>query len=245
MLLTTERFRLEGREIDFDLERKKSVRRNIHIRFEDDGRMRVSAPLRSSKKSIHVALSGMHDQIAQLRREVRERSRDIPSVRYRQGAQHLYLGRRYPLEIWRGCGLRPLISLRSDRIEVQLGEWGEEAVRDALLAWYRCQAAGYFSMRILQVAARARWLRGVPFELRLRRMKRSWGTCSSGGTITLNPLLIKAPPPYIDYVMAHELCHLRQMNHSADFYRLLERLIPNWQTLRNALNERSHIYLRW
>lgn len=245
MLLTTEHFRLEGREIDFDLERKKTVRRNIHIRFEDNGRMCVSAPLRSSKKSIHVALSGMHDQIAQLRREVRERSRDIPSVRYRQGALHLYLGRRYPLEIWRGCGLRPLLSLRSDRIEVQLGEWGEEAVRDALLAWYRCQAASYFSLRIRQVAARTRWLSGVPFELRLRRMKRSWGTCSSGGMITLSPLLIKAPPPYIDYVMAHELCHLREMNHSADFYRLLERLIPNWQTLRNALNERSHIYLRW
>jgi hypothetical protein len=45
--------------------------------------------------------------------------------------------------------------------------------------------------------------------------------------------------------MAHELCHLREMNHSADFYRLLGHLAPNWQTLRNALNERSHIYLRW
>ena len=187
----------------------------------------------------------MHYQIAELRRQVRERNRDIPSVRYRQGAQHLYLGRRYPLEIWRGSGLRPRVSLRSDRIEIQHSEWGEEAVRDLLLRWYRSQADDYFAERIHDVAARARWLRGVPFELRLRRMKRSWGTCSSSGLITLNPLLVKAPPQYVDYVMAHELCHLREMNHSPGFYRLLEQLVPNWRALRDSLNQRSHIYLRW
>jgi predicted metal-dependent hydrolase len=245
MLLKTDRFNLEGREIAFDLVRKKSVRRNILVRFEDNGRMQVTAPLRSSTKTIHLVLSDMHDQIAELRQQMRERYRGISPTRYRQGAQHSYLGRNYSLDIYRDPTHQPQVILRTDRIEVHVREWGEDAVRDALLGWYRSQARDYFSQRMDLIAASTRWLRGVPFQLHLRRMKLSWGTCSTTGLITLNPLLMKAPPQYIDYVIAHELCHLREHNHSAAFYRLLEKIIPNWAILRSALNERSHIYLRW
>lgn len=245
MSLKVEHYFLEGKKIDFDLERKKSVRRNILVRFEDDGRMKVSAPLRSSRQSIHTVLSGMHDQIVDLRRQVRERNRGLSPIRYRQGSRQMYLGRNYTLDIWRNAQARPAVILRTDRIEVHVPEWGEEAVREALWRWYRQQAQHHFSQRISHIAESVNWLRKAPFELRLRRMTRSWGTCSATGVITLNPLLMKAPPKYIDYVIAHELCHLREHNHSPAFYRLLEKLIPNWETLRRALNERSHIYLRW
>jgi len=245
MLLKTDRFNLEGREIAFDLVRKKSVRRNILVRFEENGRMQVTAPLRSSTKTIHLVLTDMHDQIVELRQQVRERNRGMTPTRYRQGAQHCYLGRTYALDIHRDTHTRPKVILRTDRIEVHVREWGANAVQDALLAWYRSQASDYFSQRMDSIAHSTRWLRGVPFKLHLRRMKRSWGTCSTTGLITLNPLLMKAPPQYVDYVIAHELCHLREHNHSAAFYRLLERIIPNWEILRSALNERSHIYLRW
>jgi len=137
MLLKTDRFNLEGREIDFDLVRKKSVRRNILVRFEDNGRMQVTAPLRSSTKTIHLVLSDMHDQIVELRQQVRERNRGISPTRYRQWAQHSYLGRNYVLDIQRDANLQPEVTLRTDRIEVHVREWGEDAVRDALLGWYR------------------------------------------------------------------------------------------------------------
>jgi predicted metal-dependent hydrolase len=245
MSLKTERYLLDGREIDFDLVRKRSVRRNIHVRFEDNGRMQVTAPLHSSSKSIHLVLSGMHDQIVELRRQVRERNRGVTPMRYRQGAHHYYLGRNLVLDIWRDPLTQPHVVLRTDRIEVHVREWGEDTVRATLLHWYRHQAQLYFYQRMFMIASSAWWLRGVPHAMQLRRMKRSWGTCSTSGLITLNPLLMKAPPQYIDYVIAHELCHLREHNHSPAFYRLLDRLMPNWETLRNALNERSHIYLRW
>jgi len=245
MSLKTERYLLDGREIDFDLIRKKSVKRNIHVLFEDDGRMKVTAPLRSSSKSIHLVLSDMHDQIVELRRQVRERNRGMSPLRYRQSARHYYLGRSFLLDVWREPYAIPHVALRTDRIEIHVREWGEDAVRDALLNWYRHQAQLYFYQRMLTISSRAWWLRGISPVLQLRRMKRSWGTCSISGVITLNPLLMKAPPQYVDYVIAHELCHLREHNHSPAFYRLLEKLIPNWETLRSALNERSHIYLRW
>ena len=245
MPLKINRYCLNGREIDFDLVRKKSVRRNIHVRFEDNGRMQVIAPLRSSSKGIHLVLSDMHDQIVELRRQVRERNKGISPVRYRNGARHHYLGRSYALDVWRDPHTQPRAVLRTDRIEVHVREWGEEALRETLWRWYRQQAQQYFYQRMLMISSGAWWLRGVPLNLQLRRMKRSWGTCSTTGMITLNPLLMKAPPQYVDYVIAHELCHLREHNHSPAFYRLLEKLSPNWETLRSALNERSHIYLRW
>jgi hypothetical protein len=245
MNLTTERFRLDGTVVDFDLIRKRSVRRNIHVRFEDDGRMRVTAPLRASKKSIHLVLSDMHDQIVELRRQVRQINRDVQPVRFRQGSKHLYLGRTYTLDIWRNQNAQPHVILRADHIEVHVREWGEIAVRNVLWQWYRQQAQGYFWQRMCQISSSAKWLAPVPFQLKLRRMKRSWGTCATSGLITLNPLLIKAPPQYVDYVIAHEMCHLLEHNHGPSFYRLLEKLMPNWEILRNALNERSHKYLRW
>ncbi|HMB59618.1 MAG TPA: SprT family zinc-dependent metalloprotease [Xanthomonadales bacterium] len=245
MSLKTEHYFLEGKKIDFDLVRKKSVRRNILVRFEDNGRMTVSAPLRSSRQSIHLVLSDMHDQIVDLRRQVRERNRGLAPTRYRQGSRHLYMGRTYTLDVWRDANTRPMVVLRSDRIEVHVSEWGEETVRETLWRWYRKQAGNHFSQRLDHIAGSVSWLRNKHFELHLRRMKRSWGTCSTKGMITLNPLLMKAPPKYIDYVIAHELCHLREHNHSPAFYHLLEELIPNWDTLRSALNDRSHKYLRW
>ena len=245
MNLTTERFRLDGTIIDFDLVRKRSVRRNIHVRFEEDGRMRVTAPLRASRKSIHLVLNDMHDQIVELRKQVRLINRDVRPIRFRQGSKHLYLGRTYSLDIWRDQQTRPHVILRADHIEVHVREWGEKAVKDVLWKWYRSQAQGYFWQRMCHIGASANWLKTVPFQLKLRRMKRSWGTCSVKGMITLNPLLIKAPPQYVDYVIAHEMCHLLEHNHGPRFYRLLEKLMPNWETLRVALNERSNKYLRW
>jgi predicted metal-dependent hydrolase len=242
---STSRIRLEGKEVDFELVRKKSVRRNILVRFGEDGRMNVTAPLRASTRDVRLILSGMHDQIVELRRQVREIHRGLAPVRYRQGARHYYLGRTYELDIHRRAGIRPHVILRARHIEVHVGEWGEEAVREALLAWYRRQAQTYCPQRTFQIASRVRWLRGISYQVRLRRMKRSWGTCSAAGVITLNPLLMKAPPQYIDYIIAHELCHLIEHNHSPDFYRLMDRLMPNWDVLRHALNERSHLYLRW
>ena len=170
MNLTVERFRLDGTVIDFDLVRKRSVRRNIHVRFEDDGRMKVTAPLRASRKSIQLVLIDMHDQIVELRKQVRRINREIQPVRFRQGSRHLYLGRTYQLDIWRDPKVPPHVILRSNHIEVHVRDWGEDKVRDALWDWYRTQAQGYFWQRMLQIGSSAKWLRQIPLQLKLRRI---------------------------------------------------------------------------
>ena len=66
-------------------------------------------------------------------------------------------------------------------------------------------------------------------ELRLRSMRRRWGSCSRQGRVTLNVELVKLPLTLIDYVIAHELCHLFEFNHGKKFYQLLEHVMPDWK----------------
>jgi predicted metal-dependent hydrolase len=80
------------------------------------------------------------------------------------------------------------------------------------------------------------WLREPP-RWRLLAMKRQWGSCSPRGTLSLNPHLVKAPASCIDYVLAHELCHLKHHDHSKNFYRTLARHVPDWREVKQRLDD--------
>jgi len=102
----------------------------------------------------------------------------------------------------------------------------------------------HFAERLGVVCAAAPWARRSSPPLRVRRMKASWGTCSVDGVITLNPLLMRAPAHCIDYVIAHEVCHLREHNHSPRFYALQDRLFPDWRKAKRQLHDNSQLYLQ-
>ena len=107
----------------------------------------------------------------------------------------------------------------------------------ALHQWYRRQANLYFQQRLQYwLAQTGHWQ--VDFtDLKLRYMRRYWGSCNSRGYITLNVHLIKVPPALIDYVISHECCHLMEMNHSPAFYLLQETLLPDWRQRRQHIRD--------
>jgi len=105
-------------------------------------------------------------------------------------------------------------------------------VMQAYDVFYKKVAQEYLPQRLEYFAKRM----GLSYkELRLRKMKRRWGSCSSLGVITLNTKLIRLEKQLIDYVLVHELAHLVHMNHSKDFHRLVAFYLPDERELRQVL----------
>jgi predicted metal-dependent hydrolase len=118
------------------------------------------------------------------------------------------------------------------------GELGSEKIEKLIQKWYREEARRVLAPRFHALSASLSGMKLKPHSLRFYRMKRRWGSCSSKGVITLNTELIKKAPELIEYVILHELCHLKVPAHNRAFYALLESVLPDWKTRRRELNGR-------
>ncbi len=106
------------------------------------------------------------------------------------------------------------------------------SIAHLLETWYRNEAQTYMTGRLALLAEKlGMW----PKRITIRGQKTCWGSCSARGTISLNWRLMLAPAVLVDYVLAHELSHLRHLNHSAAFWRLVESLDPDCHAHRVAL----------
>lgn len=158
-----------------------------------------------------------------------------PSRQYVGGETHRYLGRQYLLKVVPNGAA--LVRLARPRLEVHVpGQPSATATRRLLLQWYRKRADAVFSERWPKCLAKVEryGVSAMPFQL--FNMKRRWGSCTPSRRVLLNPELVKAPTECIDYVMLHELCHLRCPAHDWHFYRLLSQVCPDWPRLKNRLN---------
>lgn len=151
--------------------------------------------------------------------------------RFKEGSLHYFLGQEYQLKIVNG---KNQIRLVDGVFYVQCNN--PLRVEKLLDKWYRKQAEILFANRLRHCYELMEKLE-LPFPLlKIRKMKRRWGSCSSKGNITLNLNLMKTPLPCIDYVIIHELCHLKVFNHSKAFYDLQSQYVPDWKERKKVLN---------
>ena len=205
--------------------------------------MLVVAPKRMSRRSIHRMLELKAGHVSRFLQQARSKQQDLAGHTYDSGGEHLYLGTKRVLVVDEQRGRRGAVRLGGEEIHVQTPERTPECVKNLLTRWYRRQAEQLFTRQLAYYSALASWTGGQVPVMRLRSMKRTWGSCSSAGIITLNPHLVKAPAECIDYVIAHEVCHLREHNHGRAFYSLQEQLYPQWRGAKALLRERGHIFL--
>lgn len=232
-----------GQSIEYEIVHRPAVTRRIHLELNPRGGLQVVAPRQMSKRFIQVSLQKRAGHVARFLVEARARQRQIPAYRYDHGERHFFLGREYPLGIERLPAKCTRVEQTDREIRICLPQADPARVQAALIRWYRGQAQEYFSARLAWFSQMAPWTEGRVPEMRLRLMKRTWGSCSSRGVITLNPHLVKAPPRCIDYVIAHEVCHLREHNHGKGFYKLQAELFSDWREAKACLRGRGHIYL--
>ncbi len=157
-----------------------------------------------------------------------------PGRSYVGGETHLYLGKQYRLKISSG-EVDDVKLIRGHFHIVAKGNATPDKVRPLMESWYADKAAERF-----KESYNLNWpcfekLSIAKPRLQIRRMRKRWGSLSKGGVLTLNTDLIRAPKECIDYVITHELSHLKYHDHSTEFYRLLDKVMPDWEKRKHKL----------
>jgi predicted metal-dependent hydrolase len=160
----------------------------------------------------------------------------LPARQYLSGESFRYLGRQYVLKIERDIMLNT-VKLERGKLRVLVTRMDQERVKTLVEEWYRKRALLVFNERLeacRKIVAKANIL--YEGKIHLRKMEKRWGTCSKDAKISLNPELVFASKECIDYVIVHELCHLKEHNHSPSFFKLLDFVMPDWERCKEKLD---------
>ena len=212
-----------SRKITFCVEFRR--RTTMEIAVLPDGTVHIKAPVGTVESRI---LEKVHRRAAWIVRQQRyfeQFALKTPARQYLSGETHLYLGKQYRLKLVQQprCGVK----MSRGFLQVFSPDLSPAAVQKILERYYRKRAREKYSEYLKRVAARLE-LTTLP-RMQIRTMKTNWGSMSPGGILLLNPELIKAPVSCLEYVITHELCHLRYREHNADFYGLLQSYLPDWE----------------
>jgi predicted metal-dependent hydrolase len=220
--------------IEFTLSRRD--RKTLAITVHPDLRVEVIAPQDATKSAIIERVQARARWILRQRRLFMSWMPKPSPRRYRSGETHRYLGKQYRLKVISNTVTK--VCLKGGFIEVHHPSGKQETdAKKHLVAWYRQRAEARFRQEMGKALKRMRMHALPEPKLRLLRMPKRWGSCTAKGEILLNPELIKAPGLCIEYVIVHELCHLKHPNHSAAFFRMLDAILPDWQSRKQRLEQ--------
>ncbi len=215
-----------GETISYLLERRP--RRTVGLKITENGLV-VHAPKRIVEFQLNQILQEKSKWIL-TKLQARE-ANQIEKIQWVDGEHLLYLGQDIQLK---------LISATKKTTHFERNELAihapptniHAACSRMVLMWYKKQANLDFARRLEVFAAKL----GVPTPpLTLSNAQSRWGSCNSRGQVRLSWRLLQAPPHIINYVICHELAHLKQMNHSAKFYAVLESLFPHHKATEKEL----------
>lgn len=222
---------ISGENIKVLIIRKK--RKTISIKVSEDCKIVVSAPLFISDGRIKEILMEKDAWILENLRVMEDRKKEVKD--FKEGI--LYLGNRYKLNLHRIKFKASKIIFDKESFNIYIPETNDdrqsyELIKDVMTKWYRDKAEVIFRQRADYYAGR---LEVSVNRISVKDQKSRWGSCSSMGNINLNYRLIMAPMEIIDYVIVHELCHLVYMNHSKEFWKLVEDFCPRYKEYKEWL----------
>ncbi len=233
----TRTIRLAGEEVSYLL--KRSPRRaTVGLKVDGKG-LTVSAPLCAPQSFLDQVLAERAAWLLAKLREWRERQ-PVP-LAWREGEILFYLGGQVRLVPWHGASRRA-VTLDGDDLRVAVPPGGgAEEIRRRVQQWYRKEAAKVLRQRLDHYAGRM----GLALpKLALSGARTRWGSCNARGDIRLNWRLVQAPISQIDYVVVHELAHIRELNHSPRFWSIVEEFLPHYEAAHRALKRDGERYHR-
>jgi predicted metal-dependent hydrolase len=220
---------LAGKPVTYTLKRS-GKRRSIGLRIDDRG-LTVSMPLRASEKWLHSVL---HEKASWVLEKLGSwQTKKTPAPQWIDGERIAFRGESFILRIIPSL-FDSMPQLRGEQLHLYLTDIGNGMKIEKLVTqWYRREAERVFAECVAHYAP---LMQVKPAQIKLSSARTQWGSCTSRGVVRLNWQLVKMPLHLIDYVIVHELAHLLEMNHSAAFWRVVERACPDYKTSRKELS---------
>lgn len=213
---------------------RTSRRKTASIKIED-GAVIVVVPKALEREKIEKLVTAKHHWIVE-KLAIQIESTPRSNKQYLSGEAFPYLGRNYRLKVHKG-DLSPT-KLHAGRIVVTVPEPSTQAhyIRRSLVAWYKRNADRKIREKVSRYEAVVGVKTGV---VRIKDFKSRWGSCTPYGDVEFNWVIMMAPNRVVDYVVIHELCHLLHHDHSPQFWREVERVMPDYQEHKEWLKLNS------
>jgi hypothetical protein len=213
-----------------------SRRRTISLIVSPEKGVIVRAPYRTSLKTIEKFVNEKSGWIKKNLERHSELIRINHGKLYIDGETHLFMGKEYFLRITES--VKPFVNQYDNYIEIGVDKINDSAkIKMLSERWYRLNAREHFVNKLNEILIRYKDFNFSPSKLAVKSLKSRWGSCTSKGRITISSELIKLDEKFTEYVIIHELCHLKYHNHGKDFYRLLGELVPDYKEIRKEMRK--------
>lgn len=217
----------------------RSKRKTIAIKISLDNGIEVRAPLKASKEDIMKVIKDNEGWIRKTYEKIKKEASKAIDLKYETGEKIYFFGKEIEIEVKEGLkctisfnGEKFLFKMESDVLQVPHKR--EQMGRELYIAYLRQAGKKYLELRTRQLAARYGFKVNT---ITIKNIKSRWGSCSTKNNINLNLRLMMADKKVIDYVIMHELCHTIEMNHSQNFWKLVESIIPDYKQSERCLKE--------
>ena len=220
-----------GQTISFEINYKK--RKSMGINIDLYGNVEVRAPKGTPDELVFQLLEEKWDWIQQKSKEMKDRMLGPQVKAYDHGERFLYMGNEYPILITQDINIKQdNVVFKGDKLHIIVIKLDEEKIKQALKRFYyqQCKMLVERAIQSYQNNFKIK-----PRSIRITDSKANWGTCDSQRQLTFNWKLAMAPQKVIDYVVVHEMCHMVHLNHDRSFWRLVGKILPDYEKEENWL----------
>ena len=221
--------------LNYQLIRSKKRRKTLSLQIKEGGQIVVYVPHRTPEGEIERFLERHRSWIS---KKVAEKEGGIrqPERSFLPDEKFFYLGEAYPLEIHEGTERGQALTLSFGKFI--LSRDCIEKARDLFVVWYKKEAKDRLAERVDYYSNRFQLF---PKGLKITSAKSRWGSCSRDNRLCVSWRIMMAPLSVIDYILIHELVHIKEKNHSRRFWSTVESILPDYKRHRRWLRDHQNL----
>lgn len=214
----------------------RSRRKTIYFSVNEDGTVEIKIPKYLTKNQLLDILEKKADWIDKARQRAKEKQQNRKTLSFVNGSMHWYEGKSYMLRVIEDetC-FQPNVTIENSNIIVTVFHQNELIIKNILMNWYYKQALEKIENII--VTYKKHFVEQKIGTIKIKGQKTCWGSCSSKGNLNFNWKLILLSKELLEYVVVHELCHLKEMNHSSQFWNEVGKILPDYKERRKQLKQ--------